>query len=266
MPELPEVETVKRGLASIVTDRRVEMAGSHPSIKFSPATTVVGARFNGVNRRGKYLLFPLDDGRQLVAHLGMTGQFRPVSEPSSSAHVRAWWRLDDGTILEFRDVRRFGRIAVVQGDDYSSLPTLHALGPEPFDPDFDGLYLWKALRSSSAAIKTQLLSQKVVAGVGNIYADEALWRAHLHPDARRITKAKAEALRIAIINVLKEGIENGGTTLRDYRSVDGSEGSNQHSLDCYGQAGSPCPRCSTVMVRSVIGARATTHCPSCQKR
>ncbi|MEZ5139967.1 MAG: DNA-formamidopyrimidine glycosylase family protein, partial [Acidimicrobiales bacterium] len=135
MPELPEVETVRRGLAPLVVGRRVLEVDSHPSAKFVAARDVVGARIDGVGRRGKYLLLPLDDGRRLVAHLGMTGGFVHGREPHLDPYVRAWWRFDDGTHLSFRDVRRFGRLAVV-GDDLSALPTLAALGPEPFDPAF----------------------------------------------------------------------------------------------------------------------------------
>lgn len=269
MPELPEVETVRRGLEPVVVGRRILDAGAHPSAKFSAATEAIGARITAADRRGKYLLFPLDDGRRLVAHLGMTGQFRLRTPGPSHAdddpYVRAWWLLDDHQTLEFRDVRRFGRIAVV-GQDLSSLPTLAALGPEPFDPTFTGEHLWSALRRSQIRVKTQLLGQRVVAGVGNIYADEALWRAQVHPSSRRISRPAAGRLRDAIVDVLAEGIDNGGTTLRDYRTVEGGEGANQHHLDCYGRAGLPCPRCQTELRRSVVDARGTTHCPTCQRR
>ena len=266
MPELPEVETVRRGLEPVLLGRRVVEADSHPSAKFHAAPAVIGATVASVGRRGKYLLIGLDDHRTLVIHLGMTGQFR-VSEQAAATdpHVRAWWLLDDGRTLEFRDVRRFGRIAVVdQGP--SGLPTLDALGPEPFDPEFTGDALWRAVNASSARVKTQLLGQRVVAGVGNIYADEALWRARVHPGARKITRPAAARLRAAIVDVLAEGIDNGGTTLRDYRTVEGGEGANQHHLDCYGRSGLPCPRCGTLLRRSVIDGRGTTHCPTCQRR
>lgn len=265
MPELPEVETVRRGLEPLVVGRRVLEADSHPSSKFTAAREVVGARIGRVDRRGKYLLLPLDDGRRLVVHLGMTGQLRRAEGDAVDPYVRAWWSLDDGSVLEFRDVRRFGRIAVV-GDDVSALPTLAALGPEPFDEAFDDEHLWRALRRSNVRIKTQLLSQRPVAGVGNIYADEALWRAGVHPAARRISRPAAARLRQAIVDVLAEGIAHGGTTLRDYRTVEGTTGEHQHALDCYGRAGQPCRRCGTELRRSVVDARGTTHCPTCQRR
>lgn len=273
MPELPEVETVRRGLEPLVAGRRITDAGSHPSAKFTAATEAIGARITTVERRGKYLLFALDDERRLVAHLGMTGQFRvrppegpePSDATGGDPYLRAWWSLSDHHILEFRDVRRFGRIAVV-GQDLSSLPTLAALGPEPFDPAFTAEHLWSTLRRSQIRVKTQLLGQRVVAGVGNIYADEALWRAQVHPSSRRISRPAAGRLRDAIVDVLAEGIDNGGTTLRDYRTVEGGEGANQHHLDCYGRAGLPCPRCDTELRRSVVDGRGTTHCPTCQRR
>jgi len=265
VPELPEVETVRRGLEPLVVGRRVLEADSHPSTKFLAAREVVGARLEGVDRRGKYLLLPLDDGRRLVAHLGMTGGFVPGSAPSADPYVRAWWRFDDGSHLSFRDVRRFGRLAVVD-EDLSSLPTLAALGPEPFDPAFDDDHLWQALRRSSVRVKTQLLSQRPVAGVGNIYADEALWRAGVHPGTRRVSRPAAARLRQAIVDVLAEGIADGGTTLRDYRAVDGGEGEHQHRLDCYGRAGLGCRRCGAVLRRTVVDGRGTTHCPTCQRR
>ena len=266
MPELPEVETVRRGLEPLIRGHAIASAGSHPSAKFASAPDAVGARIDGVGRRGKYLIIGLDDARSLVVHLGMTGQLRvdpPDTDPDP--YDRAWWVLDDQRRIGFRDVRRFGRIAVV-GDDLSALPTLASLGPEPFDPEFTPEQLWLALRRSRRHVKTQLLGQTVVAGVGNIYADEALWRAQINPAARIATRAGAVRLHRAIIDVLREGIEHGGTTLRDYRTVDGGSGENQHHLDCYGRSGLPCPRCQTLLRKRMLDARGTTWCPVCQAR
>lgn len=264
VPELPEVETVRRGLEPVLVGRRIVDAHAHPSAKFAPAVEAIGTTVRAVDRRGKYLLIGLDDERRLVVHLGMTGQFH-LQPREGDPHVRAWWLLDDGRTLVFRDVRRFGRIAVV-GDDIRALPTLAALGPEPFDPAFSPEHLWQALRRSKVRVKTQLLGQRVVAGVGNIYADEALWRAGVHPASRAVSRPAAARLHGAVVAVLAEGIDHGGTTLRDYRTVEGGEGANQHRLDCYGQAGRPCPRCGTELRRSVIDGRGTTHCPTCQRR
>ncbi|CAN5726164.1 DNA-formamidopyrimidine glycosylase [soil metagenome] len=263
---MPEVETVRRGLEPLLKGRTLVSSGSHPSPKFASAVEATGRTVDAVGRRGKYLLIGLDDGLRLVIHLGMTGQLRvDPAERAADPYDRAWWGLDDGRRFAFRDVRRFGRIAVV-GEDLGALPTLAALGPEPFDPAFTPQSLWAALRRSSIRVKTQLLGQRVVAGVGNIYADEALWRARVHPASRTITRPAATRLHRAIIEVLAEGIEHGGTTLRDYRTVDGGSGENQHRLDCYGRSGLPCMRCGTILRRSVIDARGTAWCPTCQKR
>jgi formamidopyrimidine-DNA glycosylase len=289
VPELPEVETIRRQLDPLLAGSVVVDAWAFPSPKFTDAPLAVGARIDGVRRRGKYLLLPLDhDGEpfELVVHLGMTGRLavdgsasratdgRPAAVSSweesafvpRTGHLRARWLLDDGRTLWFDDVRRFGRIAVVRAGEHAGLPTLAALGPEPFDDAFTPEHLRARVHASDRAIKTQLLSQRVVAGVGNIYADEALWRAHVHPASRRITRAQAVLLRDSIRDVLAEGIRNGGTTLRNYRDAEGGSGTNQRHLDCYGRAGEPCARCATVLRRGVIDARSTTWCPSCQRR
>lgn len=265
VPELPEVETVRRQLEPRVVGRRITEAWGHPSGKFSSAPFAAGAAIVRVDRRGKYLLLGLDDERELVVHLGMTGQVR-LRPGELDPYVRAWWALDDGRVLELRDVRRFGRIAVVPVGEYTSLPTLAAQGPEPWDVALDDGGLWRNLKGSKVRIKTQLLSQRPLAGVGNIYADEGLWRAGIHPARRSITRREADGLLVQLRVVLEQGIANGGTTLRDYRTVEGEPGRNQLELGCYGRAGEPCGRCGAELRRSVIDARGTTHCPTCQKR
>ncbi|MGY6501743.1 MAG: bifunctional DNA-formamidopyrimidine glycosylase/DNA-(apurinic or apyrimidinic site) lyase [Acidimicrobiales bacterium] len=268
MPELPEVETIRAQLAPAVTGRTIVDAHSHPSPKFSPAIEAVGSTIESVGRRGKYLVMGLDDDRELVVHLGMTGRLRVVesSETPADVYVRAWWTFDDGDALEFNDVRRFGRIAVVERGRYESLPTLARLGPEPFSAEFTPDHLWRTLRTSSARIKTQLLGQRVVAGVGNIYADEALWRSGVDPGARTLSRRRAVDLHRAIVDVLAEGIEHGGTTLRDYRDLDGGTGTNQLRLQCYGRAGEPCARCGDLLARRIVDGRGTTVCRTCQRR
>jgi formamidopyrimidine-DNA glycosylase len=313
VPELPEVETIRRQLEPLLVGATVCDAWAFPSGKFTPALEASGATIVSVERRGKYLLMGLDRGpaadppvgdgavgppatEQLIVHLGMTGRLsvsppdghpdRSVIDPRSAgsaesswaesvisdgpgpadAHLRARWALDDGRTLCFHDVRRFGRIAVVPAGEHASLPTLAALGPEPFDDAFSPQRLRELVNASRRAVKTQLLSQRVVAGVGNIYADEALWRARVHPASRRLSRDEALRLRDAVRDVLAAGIAHGGTTLRDYRDVSGGEGTNQRHLDCYGRAGEPCVRCGDVLRRSVVDARATVHCPTCQRR
>jgi formamidopyrimidine-DNA glycosylase len=270
VPELPEVETIRVALDPLLRDRTIVAGDAHPSPKFASAPEAVGGRVAGVRRRGKYLLADLVDpaGRigpqELVVHLGMTGQLGTDLDPDGP-YARAWWRLDDGATLTFRDVRRFGRIAVLPAGDHRSLPTLHALGPEPFDPAFTPAVLRRRL-TATRAVKTQLLSQRPVAGVGNIYADEALWDARIHPAARRIGPTRAARLHAALLDALGRGLANGGTTLRDYRTVDGGEGRNQRELRCYGRAGLPCLRCGTPLRHATLDARGTTWCPRCQVR
>ncbi|MDG2111234.1 MAG: bifunctional DNA-formamidopyrimidine glycosylase/DNA-(apurinic or apyrimidinic site) lyase [Actinomycetota bacterium] len=264
MPELPEVETIRVQLDPLVSGSTVVEAWSHPSAKFTPARDVTGATISSTSRRGKYLLLELGDGRDLVVHLGMTGQLHLGDEIADDRYVRAWWQLDDGRRLMFRDVRRFGRLAVTPRGDHRSIPTLRAMGPEPFDPTFTGRAMWERLRMSKQHIKTQLLSQRPVAGVGNIYADEALFLAGINPIVRRISPERSDALLDAIRLVLDEGLARGGTTLRDYRSLEGS-GSNQFHLRCYGRAGQPCVECSDELRGRVIDARSTTWCATCQR-
>jgi formamidopyrimidine-DNA glycosylase len=195
-------------------------------------------------------------------HLGMTGAFRfDLTDP----YVRARVWLDDGRELTFRDPRRFGRMAVVDAGDYSSLPTLRDLGPEPLSDDFDVRAFARFLRRSHAPIKPILLSQRAVAGVGNIYADEALWSARINPLSRHIGKPRAVLLHSAIREVLSSAIEREGTTFRDFQMVNGESGRNAGFLIAYGQAGRPCPRCSTPLRKIVLGGRGTTYCPHCQR-
>ncbi len=266
MPELPEVETIRRALEPRVRGRRIIDAGAFASTKFDAATDAISATIEDVGRRGKYLMLALDDDRELVIHLGMTGVVRIVDTRSADdPYLRAWWQLDDGTVLELSDVRRFGRVACVPRGDHHSLPTLHALGPEPFSDDFQPRPFHAALNASRRAIKTQLLSQRPVAGVGNIYADEALWLARVRPMAHTITLPKATRLHAAIRDVLDAAVERRGTTLRDYRTLDGGYGENQHSLHCYGRAGIPCERCGAILRKVAFDGRTTTWCARCQR-
>jgi len=268
MPELPEVETIRRQLAPLLAERTIVDAAADANPKFTAAPAAIGGTVTGVDRRGKYLLVGLDhaDGpRELVVHLGMTGQLGADIDPGGP-HVRAWWGFADGGTLGYRDVRQFGRIAVVPAGRYETLGTLGRIGPEPLSDSFTPAGLWEGLHRRRARVKTVLLGQQVVAGVGNIYADEALWRAGIHPAARRVGRERAAALHAAIRAVLAEGIEHGGTTLRDYRTVTGEAGRNQTRLDCYGRAGEPCRRCGTTLRHAVFDGRGTTWCPACQPR
>jgi formamidopyrimidine-DNA glycosylase len=266
MPELPEVESVRRQLDPELSGRRVTDAWSDPiptvPREFVDVERLPGRAIESVGRRGKFLICPLDDGLELVMHLGMTGSFRfDLDDP----YVRARVWLDDGRVLAFRDPRRFGRMAVVEKGDYSAIPTLANLGPEPLSDEFDRARFAAALARTTSPVKPFLLSQKPVAGVGNIYADEALWRARIHPTSRRVGRARADALHDAIRHVLSDAIDREGTTFRDYRMVNGASGRNATYLVAYGREGAPCPRCKTPMRKMVLGGRGTTYCPRCQR-
>ncbi len=286
MPELPEVETIRRQLEPRLVGRRITEASSHPSEKFLPARDATGLTVRGVSRRGKYLIVALGGGpathpgrdaaakaagegaggQELVVHLGMTGRLQfAAGTPPSDGYVRAWWILDDGAVLELHDVRRFGRVRLVPTGCYETIPTLAQLGPEPLGAGFSASGLWAALRQSRRQVKTQLLSQRPVAGLGNIYADEALWRAAINPAKRRITRAEAAALHTAIPEVLRQAVAHRGTTFRDYRTLLGPGGDNFAHLDCYGRSGEPCRRCGTELRSRVLDARNTTYCPACQR-
>ena len=271
VPELPEVETIRVQLHPRLAGRSITEAGAHPSVKFSPAMDAVGCEISAVGRRGKYLIVTLDDGTEsgcdLVIHLGMTGRLSISSDiDQAHPHLRAWWSLDGRDVLALHDVRRFGRVHVVEAGRYETIATLDRLGPEPFSDQFTGAGLWRALSASRRCVKTQLLSQRPVAGVGNIYADEALWLAQINPAVRYVSRPRAGRLADAIRAALASGLRHGGTTLRDYAALDGSAGRNQHHLCCYGRAGEPCERCGTKLRRKVVDARGTTWCPACQRR
>ena len=266
MPELPEVESVRRQLDPELSGRRVLDAWWDPipaiPRQFLDLGRVVGRTIQSVGRRGKFLIAPLDEDLELIMHLGMTGSF---SFDLDDPYVRARLDLDDSRALTFRDVRRFGRMAVVDAGKYENIPTLAQLGPEPLSDEFDPDVFAAAVAGTNAPIKPYLMSQRPVAGVGNIYADEALWLARIHPLSRRVGPRRARALHAAIREVLAAALEREGTTFRDYRMVDGASGRNAGFLAAYGRAGMPCPRCTTPLKKIVLGGRGTTYCPGCQR-
>lgn len=266
MPELPEVESVRRQLAPELSGRRIEDVwfDPHPNVgrQFANLGELSGRRVLDVGRRGKFMICPLDARLELVMHLGMTGSFRFDYD---DAWVRARLWLDDGRELAFRDPRRFGRLAVVPEGDYGSIPTLAMLGPEPLSDEFDPRAFAAALHRTGAPVKPFLLTQRPVAGMGNIYADEALWRARINPASRRVGRPRAFALHGAIRDVLTEAIAREGTTFRDFQMMNGEAGRNADFLVAYGRSGEPCPRCSTPLRKIMLGGRSTTYCPRCQR-
>ncbi len=267
MPELPEVESVRRQLQPRLAGRLIRTVTVDPQARFAAVDKAAGHRIGEVGRRGKYLLAALDGGLELVMHLGMTGSFRFRDGPDGwrpDPYVRATFELDDA-VMDFRDVRRFGRLTVVTQGDHGGIATLAALGPEPLSDDFDPARFHRDLARTRMAVKPALLTQRPVAGVGNIYADEALWRARINPHARRLSRTRTDRLWQAIREVLTEAIEREGTTFRDYQMINGESGRNADFLVAYGQAGRPCPRDGTPLRKVVLGGRGTTYCPRCQR-
>ena len=267
MPELPEVETIRSQLASRLEGRsfvRVEILDprlTRPYDLFEVADELEGDTVVAVERRGKYLLVRLESGLGLLVHLRMTGSFgfTPVS------HERAVLELDDGSRLVYRDVRRFGTWLVLENADLE--PYLAAKnGPEPLGPRFSRAWLGAQLGRRKAALKAVLLDQRVVAGLGNIYADEALWRARLNPlrPANSLSDDETTRLTHAIRTALRAGIARQGSTLRDYAAPDGAAGSMQDEFRVYGRDGQPCRRCRTRIAKTRVGGRGTWFCPRCQ--
>jgi formamidopyrimidine-DNA glycosylase len=261
MPELPEVETLRRQIAPVLTGARLVQITTHPHPKYAGAAQAAGAAVTAVTRRGKYLLCVLDDGRELLIHLGMTGQVW-LREPAD--HVKVTLVTDRGT-LWFRDPRGFGRVTVVTVGEYTAHPTLHHLGPDPLDAGFDVAAAGERLAGQRGPVKQRLLDQRAFAGTGNYIADEALWRVGVHPGVREIDVETAQRLVAACVAVMHESLEQEGMSERDYQHLDGGTGTYQLSLDAYGRAGMACRRCATVMVKTVVAGRGTTFCPECQR-
>jgi formamidopyrimidine-DNA glycosylase len=271
MPELPEVETTRRGVAPRVVGRRVTALRVYDRRLRWPVPDdlekrIVGHTITAIDRRSKYLLLRLGDGALLV-HLGMTGSLRVFRPPPARAtHDHVDIEFDDGTVLRYRDPRRFGAMlwAPHPAQDH---PLLRDLGPEPWDPAFDADYLWRLTRSRSAAIKLVLMDNHVVVGVGNIYANESLFRAGIRPatPAARVSRPRFARLVAAVRSVLTEAIAKGGSTLRDYVDAQGEPGYFQLDYFVYGRKGDPCRVCATPIRMKRLGARASFYCPACQR-
>jgi len=270
MPELPEVETTRRGIAPHLEGRRVaRVIVRQPRLRRPVPdhlpVTLAGQRLSAVARRGKYLRLCFPAGEAIV-HLGMSGSLRVLSaEVPPGPHDHVDWVFEDGRVLRLHDPRRFGLV------DWQPSGTVHPwlahLGPEPLSPDFHGAWLAERARGRRLAVKPFLMDAKVVVGVGNIYASEALFRAGIHParPAGRIARDRWERLAEAVRSVLREAIAQGGTTLRDFTRADGRPGYFSQSLAVYGRAGAPCPRCGTAIHRRRLGGRASYYCPACQR-
>jgi formamidopyrimidine-DNA glycosylase len=271
LPELPEVETTRRGLDPHAHGQRIAALKLYDRrlrwpIPPSLPRTLAGQRILATGRRAKYLLLHLDSGT-LIVHLGMSGNLRvlPAAAPRL-AHDHFDLVLGSGTALRFNDPRRFGSLHFTRGDPQRHRLLAH-LAPEPFDREFDGAYLWRITRRRRLAVKQLLMNSRLVVGVGNIYASEALFRARLRPRraARSLSRAECARLARAVRAVLSQAIRAGGTTLRDYLRADGSPGYFRQRLYVYERAGRPCRRCGAAVRAIAQGQRSTYYCPSCQK-
>lgn len=270
MPELPEVETTRRGLAPHVEGRRVQAVTlRRPDLRWpipdEVARLLPGQRIDGVRRRAKYLLLDTDAGSALL-HLGMTGSLRvlPADTPVKP-HDHVDLVLEQNRVLRFTDPRRFGCLLWQAPGETHDL--LHGLGPEPLSEAFDGDYLFERSRGRSAPVKSFLMDQRVVVGVGNIYAAESLFMAGISPlrAAGKVSRPRYAALAEAAKRILEYAIARGGTTLRDFISPDGLPGYFEQELSVYGREGQPCPRCGAALRHASIGQRASVWCGRCQR-
>jgi formamidopyrimidine-DNA glycosylase len=294
MPELPEVETIRRGLDPILRGRRfVRVLQRRKDLRFPLperfAERLTGRRIKRLERRAKYILMHLDGGESLLVHLGMTGRFRITPRAQGSVpcgtyryahggeakHDHLVFFLSGGAVVTFNDARRFGYMTLIAAADLARNPYLRALGVEPLGAGLSPAYLARRAFGKKVALKTLLMDQRIVAGLGNIYACEALFRAGLDPfkPASRLAGKTgaptllAERLIAAIKAVLGDAIKAGGSTLRDYKQADGQIGGFQHYFQIYGREGEPCarPSCRGTVRRKTQGGRSTFHCPVCQR-
>ncbi len=273
MPELPEVETVRRTLEQLVLGKEIkEVAVLWPNIIKKPEPVeqfqdaLIGQTIRAIGRRGKFLIFTLDD-YSMVSHLRMEGKYGlyPKAEPYDK-HTHVIFSFTDGTELRYRDVRKFGTMHLfAKGQELTSLPLLN-LGPEPLSSDFTVQSLREKLAKTSRKIKPVLLDQNIVVGIGNIYVDESLFRAGIHPErtASSLTESEIEKLHQEIIATLSEAVEKGGSTIRSYVNSQGQIGMFQLELYVYGRKGEACKKCGTTIEKLVVGGRGTHICPSCQ--
>ncbi|MCE2491384.1 MAG: bifunctional DNA-formamidopyrimidine glycosylase/DNA-(apurinic or apyrimidinic site) lyase [Alphaproteobacteria bacterium] len=275
MPELPEVETVCRGLRAKLVDKRIDRVKvRRPDLRipfpndFVPR--LMGRNVRSIDRRAKYILMHLDDGSVLICHLGMSGRLL-ISEgpPDLGPHDHVLIGTDDGTHVVMHDVRRFGLMTLARETELDAHPLLAGLGLEPLSTSFDGAYLSRVLKGRRMPIKGALLDQSVMAGVGNIYACEALYHARISPRrlATSVSGRRAERLALAVKSVLEKAISAGGSSLRDYAQTSGELGYFQHHWAVYGREGEPCPNCDceSGIKRLVQSGRSTFYCPTRQR-
>ncbi|WP_010532420.1 DNA-formamidopyrimidine glycosylase [Lentibacillus jeotgali] len=274
MPELPEVETIKNTLKRFVIDKTIiDVSVFWPNIIKQPDDIdhfkhlLMKQSIKDIHRRGKFLLFELDDA-VLVSHLRMEGKYsvHPSGEPVKK-HTHVIFKFSDGEELRYNDVRKFGTMHLFKKGDERNNKPLNQLGPDPFDEAFTLDYFYQKLKKTDRAIKSVLLDQAIVAGLGNIYVDETLFKANIHPlsKANKLKKREVKVIWEAAIYTLKEAVAQGGTTIRSYVNSQGVMGMFQQELFVYGQANEPCKTCGKPIVKMKIGGRGTHVCVSCQK-
>lgn len=271
LPELPEVETVRRGLNRLVKGKvisKVEVTYA-PMIKTGVdafCQDLLGQEILDVDRRGKYLLIYLTD-HVLISHLRMEGKYNFFADQvPANKHFHAFFTFIDGSTLAYQDVRKFGTMELLGKADVDAYFISRKIGPEPTEEDFDLEEFAKKLAKSKKPIKSHLLDQSLVAGLGNIYVDEVLFKAKVHPaqTSNQLSTDQVADLRQATIEVLQLGIEKGGSTIRTYKNALGMDGTMQDYLQVYGKTGQACPRCQTEIVKIQLGGRGTHFCPTCQ--
>jgi len=282
MPELPEVETVRRGLEPVLEGRRLsKVKVNRPDLRFpfpeDFAKRLDGATVERLERRAKYLRFALSSGETWVTHLGMTGRFTidgvapgefEEDAPTGGKHEHLSLMTSEGRRIGFSDSRRFGYMALIPTGEVDDHPWFKALGPEPLGNGFNAAVLKAAFKGKKQNVKVSLLDQRIVAGLGNIYVCEALFRARISPKtpAGKVSGPKLETLVSKVRDVLAEAVEAGGSTLRDFANAEGGQGYFQHRFDVYGREGKPCAGdCPGVVKRFVQAGRSTFWCPQCQK-
>lgn len=274
MPELPEVESVRKGLNKTTKERTItgveilwDRIIAKPKDVEEFKNRLIDQTFKEINRRGKFLLFYLSD-EVIISHLRMEGKYflYEKGEPRTK-HTHVIFHLDNDQELRYLDVRKFGRMSLVKKGEELTDTSLIKLGPEPREEDFIYESIHPFLSNKKKAIKGILLDQRLVVGIGNIYADEILYRTKIHPEtpANKLTEAQEKLLHQTIIGVMKDAIRAGGTTIRTYTNTFGEEGSFQNNLLVYGKVGKPCPRCGTIIEKIKVNGRGTHYCPNCQK-
>ena len=274
MPEMPEVEIIRRYLDTQVAGKKIinltillPRMIKWPDVEGFRAL-VTGRTIKGMNRRGKYLLMELDNASKVVFHLRMTG--RLVYEPAGDTndhHARVIFHLQDGASLVYGDTRTLGTIHGLKPQELGMLKGLAEMGPEPLSAEFTAEYLYQTVNQRKVAIKSFLLNQKYIGGIGNIYADEALFLAGIHPlrPANSLTQTECGKLWESVNKVIADGIADGGTTFRDYQNGEGGKGSHQEHLYVYGRKGEQCRSCGALLERIIVGGRGTHFCPHCQE-